>query len=87
MSEDTSIYLTRKEFEEYKKSLGHQGPVKETPKEQVKEPKRTRAPNTYNLFMKEEMERIKKKDPSISPTQALKLVGEAWRSHKDSSKA
>ncbi|KAI8832734.1 hypothetical protein BC829DRAFT_365937, partial [Chytridium lagenaria] len=41
--------------------------------------KATRAPSAYNLYMKAELPRIKKADPSLSHKDAFRLVASNWK--------
>ena len=75
MSDTTNDFVTRKEFDDMKKKI-----------EQLEKPKekRTRAPNQYNLFLGEELKKIKADKPTINNQEAFKLATERWAKHKTS---
>lgn len=72
-------YVTAKEFEDYKKDL-----EKRIKKEQ--KPKVTRAPNEYNLYMKEKITELKKSDPKMSNKEAFSKSAETWSKDKEKKK-
>jgi hypothetical protein len=80
MSDSTEQkFITHAEFEAYKKELEKKfGQKKE---------KKTRAPNAYNLFMKDEVAKLKAKDPSLKNQDAFKQSAANWsKEHKKDSK-
>ena len=73
----TSIYHNVL-FEEKKKSHRE--------KKQISEEKKTdkkKKSNPYNLFVKEQMPRLKKKNPNATPQENFKKVSILWNQKKD----
>ena len=50
----------------------------------IKKPKakRSRKPSKYNLFMKKELKRLRKKHPRTAQTVLFKRAAKAWRRHR-----
>ena len=70
-----NAYVTKEEFESYKKEA-----KKEFGK---KKEKKTRAPNAYNLFMKDEVARLKGEKPGLSNQEAFKMGAANWKKQKE----
>jgi hypothetical protein len=83
-----SEYITRTEFNEYKRSmddrLGGSGKIKVIRrKSKTRDPdKPKRQPSEYNIFMKSEVPRVKKKNPSLSHTEAFTTAARGWSKNK-----
>lgn len=45
-----------------------------------------KAPNAYNLFIKENMSKIKAENPSLETKDVMKKAAELWKKQKDESK-
>ncbi len=67
-------FVTQSEFEAYKKEA-----KKEFGK---KKEKKTRAPNAYNIFMKDEVARLKGEKPGLSNQEAFKMGAANWNKKK-----
>lgn len=79
MSTD-STFVTREEFDKTLKDLEKR--MKKQASPVPKEPKAPRAPTDYNNFIKENMSKIKDKNPGIKTTEAMKMCGALWRDQK-----
>lgn len=73
-------YVTKEEFDEYKKSLERKIKKANAP------PRPPREPNEYNKFMKDQMVKVKKDNPGITNTEAFKKCAEDWNKGKESKK-
>lgn len=51
-------------------------------KKKVKKAKTKRKPTAYNIFMKSEIKKVKKANPSISHIEAFKRAAGNWKSNK-----
>jgi hypothetical protein len=40
-------------------------------------------PSAYNLFVKEEISKIKAANPSVNPKELMKLAADNWKLHKE----
>jgi hypothetical protein len=40
-------------------------------------------PSAYNIFVKEEIARIKKEDPNVDNKQFMSIAAERWKAHKE----
>jgi hypothetical protein len=67
-----SGYITQTEFESFKKEI-------EKKLVGTKKEKRTRPPNDYNVFMRDEVPRLKKLEPSLSNQEIFKKGAESWK--------
>merc|ERR1719504_237476 len=56
-------------------------PAKKSAKKEKKE-KTPRAPSAYNIFMKEEIAKVKKANPSLDHKEAFKKAASNWKSAK-----
>jgi hypothetical protein len=45
----------------------------------AKKPKKPRKPSSFNIFMKNEIPNIKKKNPKLSHMEAFKKAAENWK--------
>ena len=54
-------------------------------KESGKDEKPKRAPTAYNLFMKEQMEKLKQDGSSLSGKEKMQAIAELWKNAKASS--
>ena len=43
-----------------------------------------KAPSAYNLFVKDEISRIRSENTSVNPKDLMKLAAENWKAHKAS---
>lgn len=71
---DEQNFVTKKEFDAYKKEAEK--------KFGKKREKKTREPNAYNIFMKDEVARLKKENPDIKNQEAFKLGAANWKKQK-----
>lgn len=69
-------FVTVKEFETYKKEADKKF------NNVLKKEKKTRAPNAYNDFMREEVAKLKLADPTVTNQTAFKLGAVAWNKKK-----
>ena len=74
----SETYVTTQEFEDYKKEA-----TKKFGGAKVMKEKKTRAPNAYNLYMKEQVAELKKRDPTLSNQNAFKMGAAAWTKQKN----
>ena len=70
-----SEFVTQAEFEAYKKEA-------EKKFGNEKKVKKTRQPNQYNIFVKEEIARLKAEKPGLPNQEALKLAAHNWKAKK-----
>ena len=69
-------YVTQEEFAEYKKTVDKRFGSKG---KKVKDPNKTkRPPSAYNLYMKSELPKIKKKNHEMSHSDAFTAVARSW---------
>lgn len=45
-----------------------------------------RPPSAYNIFMKEELPKVKAQNPELSHKDAFKKVAESWKTHPSNPK-
>lgn len=70
-------------LDEYKKT--HSTPVLNFgPK---KKEKKTRPPNSYNMFIKDKMREIKEANPDFKGKELMKRATQAWNQQKEASKS
>ncbi len=53
-----------------------------TPRKKPTKAKRSRKPSKYNLFMKKELKRLRKKHPRTRQTVLFKRAAKSWRRHR-----
>lgn len=74
-------YVTKEEFDEYKKSLEKKIKKANAP------PRAPREPNEYNKFMKEQIVKIKEENPGIKNTAAFAEGAKQWNKKKEEKKS
>lgn len=60
---------------------------KQSKKDKTDSDKPKRAPTEYNLFMCNEMEKLKKEDSKLSGKEKMELIAKKWKEQKESKTA
>jgi hypothetical protein len=78
-------FVRLEDFEAYKKMMNEKL-EKSSKQKKVRDPTREiipRQPNEYQMFMKNNLPKIRAETPGISPTDAIRKVAELWNLNKD----
>jgi hypothetical protein len=70
-------YVTKEQLDESMKALEKKFKKINAP------PRPPREPNDYNKFMKEQMAKVKKENPTIVNTEAFKECAKTWTKEKE----
>ena len=80
MSENASKYVTQEQLDESMKALEKKFKKLNAP------PRAPREPSEFNIFMKDQMAKVKKENPTIGNKDAFKECAKNWNKTKEAKK-